>query len=275
MSDVNELEEKCRHLIAESGIDGRTCYFAGALGQPGSIIHLLQDGTRLKPALIERILEGFASQRYADFFERRAHGLDYDGDLINFLFSQGYKRGLKWRGVPLGKTCWDISIYQQLLQELRPKTIIEFGTGLGASALFFHDHCHMFGLEAKVITLDINANDVSPKVRGEKAIEFIHGDVAKLTELLPIERLRALPHPWLIVEDCHTHVPLIVRHLEPLMATGDYLVLEDIGTSAIASQEIRVALQGVPKGTLMVDTFYTDMFGRNTTCCPDSIFRKM
>ena len=59
------------------------------------------------------------------------------------------------------------------------------------------------------------------------------------------------------------------------MVTGDYLVIEDIGMYALGSQQISAALKDMPKGTLMVDTFYTDMFGRNLTCSPDSIFRKM
>ena len=44
--------------------------------------------------------------------------------------------------------------------------------------------------------------------------------------------------------------------------------------AADGSAQIETALQNVPKGTLMVDTFYTDLFGRNLTCSPDSIFRK-
>jgi cephalosporin hydroxylase len=181
---------------------------------------------------------------------------------------------LKWRGIPLGKTCWDISIYQQLIQELRPKTLIELGTGLGGSALFFLDHCRMFGLGTRIITLDVNIDDVSPEMFKERAIEFIAGDIKDLAELMPAQRLRDLPHPWLIVEDCHNEIELIVSHLQPLMASGDYLVIEDIGVSADGSAQIEAALRNVPKGTLMVDTFYTDLFGRNLTCSPDSIFRK-
>ena len=271
----NLMAKRCEQIATQSGIDGRTCYFAGVLRSGVDIVHLLQDSARLRARQIERLLEGFVSERYADYLERRALGLDRDCELINVLLSQGYKRGLKWRGAPLGKACWDIGIYQQLLQELKPRTLFEFGTGFGASALFFLDHCKMFGLDTKIITLDINASDVSPALRKEQDIEFINGDVNDLAKLLPLDRLRRLPHPWLIVEDCHNHIPLIVGHLQPLMVTGDYLVIEDIGMSALGSQQISAALKDMPKGTLLVDTFYTDMFGRNLTCSPDSIFRKM
>jgi cephalosporin hydroxylase len=271
---MNEIEEACRQRADDAGIDVRTSYFAGCLRRGLSPIHELQDLTRLQPEQIERVLTGFLSERYADWSDRRAHGLDFDCSALNFVLSQGYKWWLKWRGVPLGKTCWDISIYQQLIQNLRPKTLIELGTGLGGSTLFFLDHCRMFGLGTRIITLDVNIDDISPEVFKERAIEFIGGDIKDLAELLPAQRLRDLPHPWLIVEDCHNHVPLIVSHLQPLMASGDYLVIEDIGVNSEGSAQIEAALQNVPKGNLMVDTFYTDLFGRNLTCSPDAIFRK-
>lgn len=276
MDEINEIVKRCHDAAAQSGIDGRTSFFVGILrSNTAAVVHLLQETARLKSKRVEGVLQGFISDRYADHFERRAHGLNYDCEPINFVLSQGYKRGLFWRGIPLGKTCWDIGIYQQLLQELKPKTLIEFGTGLGASALFFLDHCRMFGLDTKIITLDVNPDDVSPIALKDESIEFISGDAQDIANLLPLERLPELPHPWLIVEDCHKHVPLIVGHLQPHMAPGDYLVIEDIGLNSSGGQQIQVALRGLPPRTLMVDTFYTDMFGRNLTCSPDSIFRKM
>ena len=272
---MNELEHRCKKMIVDAGIDGRTCYFAGILGRNGSSVHQLQDATQLSPKDIERILAGFVSERYAHYHNRRAHGLETDREAINLILSQGYKRGQSWRGIPLGKTRWDVCIYQQLLQELQPKVVIEFGTGLGGSALFFYDHCRMFGLDTEVLTLDINGRDVSQKLTSQTGIEFIEGDINNLAELLPAERLKRLPHPWLIVEDCHHLIPTTIRHLFPNMESGDYLIVEDIGLSAAASAQISTALHDVPNGALMVDTFYTDMFGRNVTCSPDSIFRRM
>ena len=271
---IQMLEILCRHAIVKSGVDVRTSFFASYL-LSDSTIQRLQKMTKLTTGQITQILKGFIAHRYADYFERRKKNLVSDVSPLNLILSQGYKRGLKWKGMPLGKTCWDISIYQQLIQDLKPKTIIEIGTGLGASSLFYLDHCRMHGLKTKIVTLDINSNDVNPKIFKEKNIEFIEGDAKNLVKLLPAKRLRQLPHPWLIVEDCHEHVPLIVKHLEPHMESGDYLIIEDMGLSPKGSHEIEKALRGISKGTLMVDTALTDMFGRNLTCSPDSIFRKM
>jgi cephalosporin hydroxylase len=275
MKVLTELEEMCKTVIIQAGIDDRTSYLAGIIQSGESIVHRLQDLTRLESHEIRCILNDLVSERYADYYERRASGYNCACQPINLLLSQGYKRGLAWRGVPLGKTCWDIGIYQQLIQELRPRMIIEFGTGLGGSTLFFHDHCKMFTPDTKIVTIDINSSDVDSQVLRERSIKFIEGDAKDVDELLPTEELSEFPHPWLIVEDCHRQVPLIVRHLQPLMASGDYLVIEDLGLSAPGSLEIHRAIRDLPSKTFMVDTFYTDMFGRNLTCAPDCIFRKM
>ncbi len=271
---MKNLEEACREAVAQWGIARRTCYFAWAAGSEMAI-HRLKEITRLPTARVEQLLRNFLEERYATFSERRKHGLEMDIEPMPFCLSQGYKRGLQWRGVPIGKTCYDICIYQQMLQELRPRTIIEFGTAFGGSALFYADHARMFGLDAKVITLDRNATEVDEKARSDKDIELITGDVERVVELLPLDRLRTLPHPWLVIEDCHRHVPLIVGHLHPVMEAGDYLCIEDIPLWPDGSVTLDQALRGVASGSLAVDTFYTDMFGRNATCSPDAIFRKV
>jgi cephalosporin hydroxylase len=274
VQDVNELEERCRQVLHQSGIDGRTSYFAQLIRRSENIIHRLQDVTRLSPDEIERVLMHFVEDRYADYFERRARGLAIDASPMTFILSQGFKVGLTWRDVPLGKTCWDIAIYLRLIQDLKPRTLIEIGTGLGGSALFFYDTCRAHGLDTKVVTLDGNEKDVTPQLAAT-TIEFIAGDVAHVADLLTVERLQTLPHPWLIVDDAHVQIPLVVRHLQPLMESGDYLCIEDVGVDEPGSREISAALRDLPKGTFMVDTHYTDMFGRNLTAAPDAIFRHM
>jgi cephalosporin hydroxylase len=271
---VKDLVAKCRKTFSQSSIDKRTSYFAGFFSDD-LVVHRLQDGAWLSSEQIEELLRDFSSDRYADYFERREKGWRHAPARIDLILSQGFKRGLKWRGVPLGKTCWDICIYQQLLQDLRSRTLIEIGTGLGGSALFFLDHCRMFGLDTQIITLDINVKDVSRTVRSEEGIEFIGGDIAQISKLLPAKRLRQLPHPWLVVEDRHVQIPLIVRHMTASMAKGDYLIIEDIGFWPDGGREVAQALGRLPKKSLMVDTHYTDLFGRNATCSPDMILRRM
>jgi cephalosporin hydroxylase len=54
----------------------------------------------------------------------------------------------------------------------------------------------------------------------------------------------------------------------PFLKPGDYLVVED---SEIKREDIRRFLAQYPD-CYLVDTKYTDFFGRNATCALDSIF---
>ncbi len=265
------LATESREAISKMGIDGRTCYFAGIVRQK-NLFKSMYQWAGLRPGKVEHLLREFLSERYVTYVSRG--GMRSDMQPLALILSQGYKRGLEWRGLPLGKTCYDICIYQQMIQDLQPRSVIELGTGLGASALFLADTCRSIGVPAKVVTLDRNADAVSEQVFDDESIEFIAGDVKDISELLTVEKLTGLPHPWLIIEDCHVHLQGIIDHLFPLMAADDYLVIEDIGHQPGGGRIIRKAIESLPAKSLMVDTFYTDLFGRNATCSPDSIFRK-
>jgi len=60
----------------------------------------------------------------------------------------------------------------------------------------------------------------------------------------------------------------VLRHFHPCVRQGDYVVVED---SASKKDEITRFLMGAP-GCYVVDTYFTDFFGRNVTCAQDSIF---
>ena len=131
----------------------------------------------------------------------------------------------------------------------------------------------MFDLETRIVTCDRNDADVNKLLSEYNNIEFVQGDTKDVVSVFPLEKLQQLPHPWLIVEDSHQHVLSIVEHLYPLMESGDYLVIEDIGHQKEGTKTIRHVMETLPGGTFMVDSSYTDFFGRNATCSPDSIFR--
>lgn len=271
---LSEALSAARAALAKAGVDGRTSFLA-ELVEPDDALARLALAFGQDREAVRYMLSELAAARFVPYETRRANGFVHAWQPSSFALSQGYRRGLRWRGLPLGKTCWDVCIYQQLLQEVRPRTIIELGTALGASALFFVDHAHIYGLDTKVISLDLNGAEISPAARAEPNLELLVGDVALISNILPAERLQKLPHPWVISEDCHVQTARILRHLAPHLRSGDYLVVEDLPMSARGSATLSAALAELPGGTLMVDTHYTDLFGRNMTCAPDAIFRRM
>ena len=102
-----------------------------------------------------------------------------DIDPWALLVSQGAWDCLQWRGLPLFKTVYDFAIVPMLIWELRPATIIEVGSGSGASAVWMADLLQAFDIEGSVVSLDINPPEAShPKVR------FIGGDCNRIADAL-------------------------------------------------------------------------------------------
>ena len=161
----------------------------------------------------------------------------------------------------LFKTVYDFSLYPMLLWALKPATIIELGSGTGASAVWLADVAAMSGLGSNVYSVDLT----KPALQHDR-VRFIEGDCLAIETVFDREFLSSAPHPWLLVEDAHVNVYGVLTHFHPHLRTGDYVIVED---SAEKQGEIRRFLAQAPG--YKVDTCYTDFFGRNATCAQDSI----
>jgi cephalosporin hydroxylase len=170
---------------------------------------------------------------------------------------------MRWRGMPLMKNVFDFAMYPALIAELRPQTIFEIGSGLGASAVWFADNLALCGVQGRVHSVD------RVKVEMEHpTVKFYQGDCSAPDRLFDLDLLGSEPHPWLVVEDAHHNVLGVLERFHPLLSSGDYLVVED---SDVKRQAIRDFV-GAHPGDYLVDTRFTDNFGRNATCAADSIF---
>ena len=84
---------------------------------------------------------------------------------IQTATSQGTHSLIKWKDLGLYKSVYDIVIYWMLISELKPNTIIEYGSGLGGSAIWLADMAKILGLESKVYSYDINKPNINyPRV---------------------------------------------------------------------------------------------------------------
>jgi len=99
-------------------------------------------------------------------------------------------------------------------------------------------------------------------------VHFYKGDCSSPDTLFPGDLLQTAPHPWLVVEDAHHNVSGVLDLLHHFLIPGDYLVVED---SDVKRDAIRAFVDAHP-GDYLVDTRFTDNFGRNATCAADSIF---
>jgi cephalosporin hydroxylase len=218
---------------------------------------------------LRQFLDRWARGRFVSFAERDAARVNYDArfgtefgaDVL--LTCQGAPNLMRWRGLPLFKTAFDFAIYPQLMQELRPCTIFEIGSGSGASALWLADTAQTFGLDAVVHSVDIR-----PAAAEHPHVRFYRGDCNAPETLFPAELLAQAPRPWLVIEDAHQNVAGVLAFLHERLQAGDYLVVEDSDVKRIDL----AAFDGMHRGQYKVDTRYTDFFGRNATCANDSIF---
>jgi cephalosporin hydroxylase len=218
---------------------------------------------------LRQFLDRWARGRLVSFPERveaRANydarfGTEFGADVL--LACQGAPNLMRWRGLPLFKTAFDFAIYPQLLQELRPRTIFEIGSGSGASALWLADLTQTFDLDAMVHSVDIR-----PAAAEHPRVRFYRGDCREPVGLFSTDVVAQAPHPWLVIEDAHQNVAGVLAFFHDRLQGGDYLVVED----SDVKREVLAAFDAAYPGQYKVDTRYTDFFGRNATCANDSIF---
>jgi cephalosporin hydroxylase len=224
----------------------------------------LRDGLfRLRHFLSRR-----SPQRFVEYHERFIDTPEgpKSESAISFhelVMSQGVSECMQWKGQPLFKTVFDFSIYTMLLWELRPRTIIELGSGTGSSAVWMADLMKAFALPAHVYSVDVK----KPALESE-GVSFIQGDCWAIERVFTKEFLSDAPHPWLFIEDAHVNVYRVLCHFHPYFKEHDYVVVED----SIVKQDVLGKFMKQYPGLYHLDTYYTDFFGRNATCAHDSIF---
>ena len=214
-------------------------------------------------------LDRWQQGRFVEFGRREqsaAHyhprfGTEFGVDVL--LTCQGAPALMRWRGTPLMKNVFDFAMYPALIAEVRPQTVFEVGSGLGASAVWFADIMAMGGLDGRIHSVD------RIKVENEHShVTFYQGDCSEAERLFDAELLRTAPHPWLIVEDAHHNVAGVLEQFHKFLLPGDYLVVED----SDVKRDVLRDFVGAHPGDYLVDTRFTDYFGRNATCAADSIF---
>jgi cephalosporin hydroxylase len=235
-----------------------------ALRSPGQDQGLPWDLQRLR-LFLDRWQQG----RFVDFSQRELSsvhyyprfGTEFGVDVL--LTCQGAPFLMRWRGVPLMKNVFDFAMYPALIAELRPRTVFEIGSGLGASALWFADNLEFCGIDGVVYSVD----RTKPAIE-HPHVQFVQGDCSEPQYLFDPDLLRSAPRPWLVVEDAHHNIGGVLEHFHKYLSSGDYLVVED---SDVKRDTLRQFVAAHP-GAYLVDTHLTDNFGRNATCAADSIF---
>ena len=222
-----------------------------------------------------------SSTRYQAISEREDHS---DIPIEGFSSLNLGKYLIHHRGCICVTSSEDMTIAKELLALVRPATVIELGTLTGGNALWLADTLLQEGIEGSVYSMDINTSLIQDRVKELKPdnLHFLQGDSNKIGETFTDDFLKSLPHPWVIVEDCHVNLFGILEHFVKYMKTGDYYIVEDTNPhthSGVGGERLNPKF--IPCGTekleilkkflikyeekLAIDSYFTDFFGYNGT----------
>lgn len=187
----------------------------------------------------------------------------------------------QYKGIDCFKCPFDLALYQRLLWELRPRTIIEIGTWKGGSALWFADLLVTYGIDGHVHSFDI----ADPPKLVHDRITFHRADAMDISEVVPASLVATLNRPLLVIEDAGHYASLtlaVLKHFGPLLEKGEYLVVEDaiiheMGVAHDYDGGPRQAIREFLKSNTqyVIDRKYCDLYGENVTWNVNGYLRRI
>lgn len=133
-----------------------------------------------------------------------------------------------WKGIPMQKDPFQITITQQLIQDIKPKTIIEFGTFRGASAVWLADIQSLSVEDGVVFSVDITDEYLYSAAKNDPRLRLILGDSNDVEQIFSPDLIATFRHPILLVEDAHINTTGILEFFHNnVFKKGDYFIIED------------------------------------------------
>jgi cephalosporin hydroxylase len=163
----------------------------------------------------------FSVRAIRDLIVNLFHILFYGSDRL-----RGNWRDVNWLGVKVMKCPFDLWIYQEIIQELKPEKIIETGTNRGGSALFLASICDQVK-NGLVITIDIEVFGDRPQ---HPRITYLQGSS---TDQAVVGRVQDLIDPMdkvlVILDSNHKkdHVRQEMGIYSQFVTLNSYLIVED------------------------------------------------
>jgi len=180
-----------------------------------------------------------------------------------------------YKGIPTHKNPFDLALYQLLLWEQKPRTLIEIGSKWGGSALWFADVLRSFDIAYQIHSIDVQP----PRDQSIPYVTFYQGNGRNLSEILPAELMRALPRPLMVIEDADHHPATtlgVLNFFDCWLQASEYIVVEDGIVDDLFSPDDMARLEGGPRIAIAqflrergdryeIDTRFCDYFGVNVT----------
>lgn len=154
-------------------------------------------------------------------------------DLLNMVLTAP-----RWFGIPILQLPGDLVALQQIVYDVRPDFIIETGTFMGGSSLFFATLLAQIHPTGKVLTIDIrDLNAIYPECAEHLEtiaayrthVEFIAGNSTD-PEIVRNIAHRVRGHRVFVTLDSDHHAAHVLREMEaygPLVSKGSYLIVQN------------------------------------------------
>lgn len=147
--------------------------------------------------------------------------------LANIIyFRQRVYENTRWMGVRTAKCPMDMWVYQELMVQLKPDLLIETGTLLGGSALFFAQMLDLIGA-GKVLSIDIQEEKKLPQ---HPRIEYLIGSSVSEEIISKVRQAAADAQTVMVILDSDHKAPYKLKELElygQFVTTGSYMIAED------------------------------------------------
>lgn len=137
---------------------------------------------------------------------------------------------LTWRGRHLLKCPMDLLVYAEIIHRVRPMTIVETGTYVGASAMFLSDIQRMVEPRGVVITIDPCPGTLVFPEYGGHIVRVVGSSVSDCTLWTVQDRIEQCSGAVMVVLDSDHHADHVYAELcayAPLVTPGSYLIVED------------------------------------------------
>jgi cephalosporin hydroxylase len=138
---------------------------------------------------------------------------------------------VQFLGVVTNKSVSDMWNYQEILAELQPGLIVEFGTRFGGSALYFSVIGRAINPQLKVLSVDVSHAEVAKQVHDEPSITLVTASSTdpQVADIISEMRRGSPGRVFFILDSDHSknHVLAELSMLRSLVQPGDYVVVED------------------------------------------------
>ena len=150
---------------------------------------------------------------------------------FNDLFYRLHGGGIRWKGSTIIKNPCDLWVICELLEDIKPRVILETGTAEGGSALWLADISNLLGVQTEIVTIDINPKCNFTQTGIHQVIGYSTDNVTVATVKKLIGEIQARKQGAVMVflDSDHTkgNVDRELSIYSELVTKGSYLVVED------------------------------------------------